>query len=455
MLGQIRHKIIWKIMGIFWLMTICIILSNVLITTEIVMNENKVERLKETMARLVSEGTQVYEQKGQRALRRWYGDVRDRLGIRVLLLDAQQMPLAELPHKRPKHHHDRSGFYPEQKYFEKLLNLMGQPYQSSSGQQYYLRLLPSKRLSKEFRPPAYLHLLRIGLSFLFILFGSWWIARSISRPVSVLKSASQRVAEGDLSVRVAQDIGPRKDELGELARAFDHMAEKINELMAAQRQLFSDISHDIRTPLTRQKLAIELARESDDPGPMLDKLETQNLLIEDLLDSLLTLLRLDDIRHESSKHSMDLTESLKTVLQQAELEAASKQITLNSELESDMRIQGQDDLIQRALNNLLVNAIKYSPEGGVIDIKGHRGERKISVEILDQGPGIPEEQLTKVLEPFYRTDASRNSQNGGYGLGLSIANKIVQQHQGEFLLKNRAEGGLSVNITLPSELHRK
>ena len=227
------------------------------------------------------------------------------------------------------------------------------------------------------------------------------------------------------------------------------MATKIENLIQSQQQLFSDISHDIRTPLTRQKLAIELARSTDNPGPLLDKLEQQNQVIEDLLDSLLTLLRLDN-HNDYEACSLELNSVLTECIAQAEIDLANKSLHIKQDIEPALPVIGNRALLLRAFSNIIANAIKYSPENSDIDISAFRRADQIIVEIQDQGPGIVETELTSALEPFYRADRSRHADTGGYGLGLAIVNKIIQQHGGDATLSNAQPSGLRVILSLPN-----
>ena len=444
-----KQRLFWKIMLIFWLTTLATIVSNILITREIAVNEFKVAQLKEKMQTLAVEASEVYEQQGAKALRQWYRSLAKREGIRVVLLDDDGKPLVRL---RPKRHDEDEDDNDEEDLLKRLappmeahlLNLADHDVTSTSGQQYTLRMLPSRYLQTRFKPDS-LHGYRFSASFLIILLGSLWIARSIARPIRLLQDASLKMAQGKLNVRVAKDVGKRRDELGQLAVAFDQMADKVSDLLETQQQLFRDISHEIRTPLTRQKLAIELARSSDTPNEYLERIEQQNQSIEELVNQLLTLMQVESIQIQQEPVSLTLL--LQSCIDSAELELQRKTISLQTEWQSQALIHGDAILLTRAFENLLVNAIKYSPEHSSIRISTFQDEHSIQVEISDQGPGIPETELTEILKPFYRADQSRTRSTGGFGLGLAISAEIIHQHGGKMSLENRKDKGLTVRLS--------
>lgn len=444
-----KHRLFWKIILIFWLTTFATILANIWITKEIVVNEFKVEQVKDKMRSLAPEAIEVYEQQGGKALKRWYRKLARREGIRVVLLHTDETPV--IPHRKPRYHDDDDDDehhdHDDKPYRTHLLNLADQQISSPNGQSYILRVMPSRYIQSRFNPES-LHGYRLLASCIIILLGSLWIARSIAKPIRVLHQASLEISQGKLDIRVSQDVGKRKDELGQLATAFDQMADKVSDLISSQQQLFRDISHEIRTPLTRQKLAIELARSVDDPGKLLDKIEHQNQCIEELINQLLTLMQTDN-QQLTQMESLPLSQLLCRITDDAELELKEKNLTLKTDLQSDALIKGDEPLLTRAFENLLTNAIKYSPNDANIELKLYEGSGNLHIEILDEGPGIPEEELKSILKPFYRADKSRNRGTGGFGLGLAISSQIIKKHSGVIELSNRAVKGLRVSVVLP------
>jgi len=467
----IKNRLIWKIMLIFWITTSCTILANIFITKEIVLTEYKIESLREKMRGLTIEAVEIYETNGKRSLKRWYRKLLKREGIRVVLLDKNHNILAQpaqnkrhfIPnHDEPDKHRDseehkdsgkqRDSYQIKQRALGlggHLLKPADQQIVASSGKAYILRILPSPYLRSKFSARS-LHAYRLTASFIIIFIGSWWLARSVAKPVNILRQASEQVAEGKLNIRVSPLIGARKDELGQLGRAFDNMASKIESLLSGQRQLFRDISHDIRTPLTRQMLAIELAKDTSDPTQLLIKIEQQNQVIEDLVNNLLSLMQLEDSQRITFE-LVNLENIINSVVNAAEITTQNKKIIVNVSIHGSLQIFGDPALLTRALDNLLVNAINYSPENSTIAINAFIKDKHVQVDLQDQGPGIPEQDLEHILSAFYKVDKSRTKKHGGYGLGLAITDKIIQQHDGEVLLENVSPQGLRVSLKIPKK----
>ncbi len=485
----LRHRLILKIMVIFWLTTIAVIVANIYITKEIVVTEYKTDQLRDKLRDLSKEAVFIYESEGKIALKRWYQDLSDEEELRVVLLDDQQRPIAKLKRRKHKEHdkndhrddsedsEDSDGHYDsdqqvtssdsqwnnssneakDERAIERkprrfgldqhMLTFADQNIVSASGESYTLRVLPSPYLRSTFNPES-LHLYRLGASFLIILLGSWWLARSVSKPVDSLRKASTEIADGNFQVRVSKHLGGRKDELGQLGQSFDHMASKIESLIGSQKQLFRDISHEIRTPLTRQKIAIELARDSAKTEPMLLKIEQQNQVIEDLIENLLTLMQLEDNKVKETT-ALDLSDVIHAVIGDAELNLNAKHLMLEEALANHLPSKGDSRLLARALENLLINAIKFSPEHSTIFITGKISGDQIVITVSDEGPGIPEQELSNIMDAFYRADKSRHNSTGGFGLGLAITDKIIKQHGGGLHLENKTPCGLNATITLP------
>lgn len=430
-------------MLILWLTVTGTILANIYITKEIARSEFKNEHFNAKTQLLAEDAVKIYENEGVRSLRQWYRQTLRTDGLNLVLIDERANKLGARPPK--KNTPDKGDPFTQSNHFDKhLLRLADQHVLSDSGERYTLRVLPSPALRAKFSPET-LHVYRLLSSFVVIFIGSFWLYRSIAKPLKVLHDASEKLSNGDFSIRTMPKVGYRKDELGQLAQAFDHMAIKIEALLTNQQQLFRDISHEIRTPLTRQKLAIELARDSQSPEIFLDKIEHQNNNINALIHNLLTFIKLEDTDLKDME-VLDLAEVMTSIVAEAELDLAAKHISVHSELEGQCLINGNPILISRALENIFMNAVKYSPMSGKISISISRQQNIIQLVLCDQGPGIPEQDLKHILKPFYRSDQSRNQQTGGFGLGLAITQKIIQQHQAYLKIENAYPTGLTVTI---------
>jgi signal transduction histidine kinase len=301
------------------------------------------------------------------------------------------------------------------------------------------------------RPPhAKLHILlgvQIALSLLAIGIVGWWVARGIARPVAALQQAAQRMAAGDLSARVGGHYPQARDELGLLAREFDHMAARVEALVAHERGVLQDVSHELRSPLARLQLIVELARQEAGAAaePHFARAEHEISRLDLLIGELLALSRMEADLPGMTREPVDLAELARECLAEAGLEAQSHQVTLRLEAEP-LEVKGNAQLLSRALDNLLANAIKFGGGGEVlVGIRRWPGSAELSVR--DHGPGVPEDELPKLFRPFFR--GTNGVRANGHGLGLTIVERIVRAHGGSVSAGNAAGGGLCVTLSLP------
>ena len=273
---------------------------------------------------------------------------------------------------------------------------------------------------------------------------AWYIAK----PIRHLRQAFDAAAKGDLEVRVSPSMGGRRDELADLGHDFDRMTEHLQVLMAGQKRLLHDVSHEMRSPLARLQAAIGLARQQ--PMRMADSLqrieregERMNLLVGELL----TLSRLE-AGVTGALENVDMGELLAGIVEDARFEGAAQQIDIVYAPGEMAEIQANPELLHRAVENVVRNALRFSAAGGAIYIAAGRvaGER-FKISIGDDGPGVPESQLENIFKPFFRGDAQNTA--GGYGLGLAIAQRVIAAVNGEIQAKNKLGGGLLVEIDLP------
>jgi len=287
------------------------------------------------------------------------------------------------------------------------------------------------------------------LLLIFSALASIGLALTMTKPLRLLQQKNLQFAAGDLATRVE---GPerRSDEIGELARGFNLMASQIGTLVQNQQRLLRDISHELRSPLTRAQLAIALEQRQGG-GQQLPRLQQELERIDQMLDELLTFSRLDAGQYQLQTQEIDLVELVEEVISVNQLEADNHQQQLV--FQSPAQVMGYCDsrLIARAIENVLRNAIKYSPATTRITLDLQCAHGFITLTIQDQGPGVPASALQAVFEPFYRVSDSRNSQTGGTGLGLAIAAQALRQHQGQISASLPADGGLAVLLQWPQQ----
>ncbi len=282
------------------------------------------------------------------------------------------------------------------------------------------------------------------------------LAWSLTKPVARLRTAAQRLAAGDLTARAGAPLGHRRDELAELMRDFDRMAEKIETLMETQSRLLKDVSHELRSPLARLSVALGLARQRSTPEsePALDRIELEAERLNQLIQRLLTISRLEAGTDGIRKTSVDLRNLVESIARDAEYEARARTCRVIADPEDEYRVQADPELLRSAIENVVRNATRYTPEGTTVEVRFERDSiasgDEIVIRVLDSGPGVPPQDLEKIFEPFYRIDDARNRQTGGAGLGLSIAERAVRLHGGRVRASNRTGGGLEVEIRIPA-----
>ncbi|MEJ5366026.1 MAG: ATP-binding protein [Desulfosoma sp.] len=283
----------------------------------------------------------------------------------------------------------------------------------------------------------------------------FFLARNFVAPLRALQHSARLLAAGDFGARVGSEVRNRKDEFGVLGRDFDHMAERLGRLVEAQRQLLRDVSHELRSPLTRLGVAVELTRKQAprELSPFFDRIEKESERLNTLISHVLTLARLDHGGPVVPEERVAFHGLVEEAARDADFEAHSKGVAVHWSLEP-AEVIGSADLLRSAVENVIRNAVKYSPAGGVVRVSMERrpseqGQR-IILRVEDEGPGVPESHLPEIFRPFYRVAEDRNRTTGGSGLGLAIAFKAVQRHGGTMSAANRPEGGLCVTLELPA-----
>ena len=284
------------------------------------------------------------------------------------------------------------------------------------------------------------------------------LARSLTAPVVRLRAATQKLANGELSARAGAIRPGRRDEIAELVRDFDTMAERLENLMSAQSRLLNDISHELRSPLARLSVALGLARQRTGPEATstLDRIELESNRLNELIGRLLSLARMEGGEPAAQTESVELGELVREIAKDATFEAQGRKCRVKSEIKRDSVVIGNVALLHSAIENVVRNATRYTEENSDVEIQLDRKETangpEAVVRIADRGPGVPEESLDKLFRPFYRLDDARGRRTGGVGLGLSITDRAIRLHGGSVTAANRAGGGLVVEITVPAEV---
>jgi signal transduction histidine kinase len=274
----------------------------------------------------------------------------------------------------------------------------------------------------------------------------WVLAVNIASPLGSLARTVDRFGRGELSLRANSR---RHDEIGDLARSFDEMAERIQTLLTAERRLLQDISHELRSPLARLSFAAELTKTAEDRNAAAARLRKEIDRLASLVGALLQVTRLEGDPSSRNLESVPLHPLLEELVDDCRVEAEARGCRLLLQTDRTVKVQADRELLRRAAENVLRNAIRYAPEGTPIETTLEMSGAAALITFRDYGPGVPQELLPKIFTPFFRVDASRDNATGGVGLGLSIAQRAVDLHHGKLRARN-AEPGLLVSIELPT-----
>jgi len=281
---------------------------------------------------------------------------------------------------------------------------------------------------------------------------SYILATAIARPVRKLRDATVTLADGDLQVRVADSIGKRRDEFGMLGRDFDSMATKLQRAAEQQIELSRNISHELRSPLARIRVAVELARRKAGELEEFERLDDEAERLDALIGQILSYTKLDADPNRGAVN-VDLSDVIDEVAENVNFECRADDadgITVVANANDGARIPGHHDVLVSAVENIVRNAVRHSPSGGVVHIDLAADAAGAGMEITDDGTGVSAEDLEHLFDPFFRTQQSAETDgNGGTGLGLAIARRAIQLHGGQIVARNRDSGGLSILITLP------
>ncbi|WP_016835445.1 ATP-binding protein [Herbaspirillum lusitanum] len=300
-------------------------------------------------------------------------------------------------------------------------------------------------------PPFFFPMMPMLVATVASLFFAMLLAWYFSQPIRLLKSAFARASSGNLNDRLAPQMGKRNDELTDLGRDFDGMTDKLRALMDSQRRLLHDVSHELRSPIARLQASIGLARlQPEKTAATLERIEREGVRMDKLVGELLTLSRLETGVTGAMEDHIRMEDLLTEIIDDARFEAEAVDRHIEGMVRCDVVIKGGAELLYRAIENVVRNAIKQTAVDTTIAINTQvdKDRQSLLVSVIDHGPGVPEEELQLIFEPFFRSSRTRENSNG-YGLGLTIARRIIEAHGGRIRAFNRVDGGLCVDIILP------
>jgi two-component system sensor histidine kinase CpxA len=415
----------------------------------------------ETLAKL---SVTAYESGGCAALsaipNRFIGDEQGTLSEPAVLLDPGGKPLCQQV--------DQGLFAPAVKKVRKDGYLLGERHGAGylqgievtdkSGRKYFY-LMRGTYPAKVYIPYREI-LTRLLIGLIVSVVVTFVIAKLITRPLGRLREAARQLAAGNLSARAIWPKANREsgDELRGLVYDFNVMASRLESLVDSHKLLLRDVSHELRSPLARLSVALEWAREEAQPGieDQLERMETETTRLNALIGQLLSLSHLEATTSLAVKQPFSVAQVVEQLLPDVDYEAKGRncQVSFVNAGSEGNDMEGNPELLGRAIENVIRNAIAYTAEGTSVEIqlchRGPTGNSLVVLEVKDHGPGVPESALQSIFHPFYRLDGSRQRSTGGFGVGLAITERAVQLHGGNVVATNAAEGGLIVEMRLPS-----
>jgi len=399
---------------------------------------------------LAQQADAAYENGGDAALQRWRDQQREQ-GIEATLYQGgrEVQPLhLPLPVRRVLPQWLGSGrdvllqpWRGAQVSIQQLAGSGGQPRQFVGFAFARERLSHSTRLEILLAVELLLSLLLIGIV-------GWWVARSVARPVEALRSAAQKMAAGELSARVDERWN-RHDELGELARDFNAMAGRIEALVAHDRGVLQDLSHEVRSPLARLQIILDLAQHSAGAEAEAHFLQAEREIarLDRMTGEMLALSRLKGDLPGMEREPVELGLLLEECAATMHVPAQERDIELRLTHGGSPVVSGSAVLLRRAVENLIANAIKFSPQGGRIRIELRSESDHAVIEVRDHGPGVPANEIGMLFRPFFRGSNARLAE--GHGLGLTLVERVAKAHGGEAHAENADGGGLRAILSLP------
>ena len=402
-----------------------------------------------------TQAAQAYERGGQAELSKYFEELQKYLRLQAFLFDdsGQEISGRDTPdwaRQLAQGVHTKAGGFwlaSDRRAAQLITGASGKRYtlvlERSVGQQRFL-LFPA-------RAP--------GLGLLIGILSSglvcFLLARYLTSPIVRLRAATQLLAQGDLTARAGAVGSHRGDEIAQLVRDFDSMAGRLENLVNAQSRLLNDISHELRSPLARVSVALGLVRQRTGPEARstLDRIELEVGRLNELIGKLLVLARMEGGEPFSEKSPIQLEELVRDIIKDADFEAQGRNCRIKFEVIDSCELLGNPALLHSAIENVVRNAMRYTHEGTEVEVRLERidvanGPEAV-IRVTDQGPGVPEDALSKLFRPFYRLDDARERQTGGIGLGLAITERAVRLHGGSVRAANRPGGGLVVEIWLP------
>lgn len=447
------RSLYWKIFISFWLATVVIIVITTWVISLLAHKSSMVAHEQVFMDSYATAAVSTFESGNTSALNKWFEKAGKNKDMHFYLLSSKKGVIGDKNPPEAVKNIAKNLIDEElnQGLFKFNNLVISHEVVSPSGALYRLAAITNKPIYSFSQVPWGGLALRVLLGVFISGLICYLLSYYLTQPLRLLGQAAKSIGQGELSTRVGKFKGHSRDEIAQLSQDFDRMAEQLEAIMHAKERLLSDISHELRSPLARLQIAIELARKKSHDSNQFDRMEKECNQLNHLIGEILEYARLENATENLHYNSINLTDLLRQLVEDIRFEAQHQHVNIYFQYDEEVSIKADKRLLHRAIENILRNALKYTPIQGNIWLTQHCNptEKTVTIKILDQGPGVPEAELAKLTDPFYRVDTSREKKTGGYGLGLSIAMEAIHLHHGELYFSNHPDSGLLVSIILP------
>jgi two-component system OmpR family sensor kinase len=438
------RSLFWRILASFWL-AIALVAGLSILLGHMLNQDAWILSRHPGIAKLAQNWTELYEDKGEDAAQEYLQQRKRRYHVDVQVLnDSGEAVVRGTFPPRAAAFEARQHNDPEQLPWRRLTTEYTSP--KTSETYLFIYRIPHPELNAWHRQSLLWPLSALGIALVVLTLFSLLVTLSITRPLSRLRGAVHDLGQTTYQQNSLAQLANRRDEFGVLATDFNRMGARLQALIGSQRQLLRDVSHELRSPLARLRIALALAERAEpaEREKLWPRLARECDRLEALISEILVLARLD--ADFGDAEPVDLDEMLQHLKNDALLSAADQQVRIG--IHDGVELQGWPDMLERALDNLLRNALRFNPEGKTIDFLAQREGDRLLISVRDHGPGVAPEFLPQLGEPFYRAPGQTTP---GYGLGLAIAKRAAERHGGHLTLANHPQGGFVASMDLPLE----
>jgi two-component system sensor histidine kinase CpxA len=448
-----NNSLYYRVFFSFWLITIAIILSIAIATSHLINYEGLSVTERGFMNRMAGNLFTYYHDtiKSPKKVERWFKELNETRQLNLYLIASDGTIIGTLP--IPKKLQSVAQLIKDNKLPNDTIKshnfIVSYTAFSVKNVHYRLAVEEMGLLTPFAHVPAKAIIIRLLVALIISALVCYLLTRVLIRPIITLKQAVSELAKGELNTRVANKISARDDEISALGKEFDLMAEKLQSLVLAKEQLLQDISHELRSPIARLQIALELAKSktNDLAKEELERIELESIRLNELIGEILSLAKLNSQTRPLKLSHFDLSKLINDIVLDANFESRHERVFFKTP--NTLNIEADKTLLARAIENIVRNALNYTPIEKNIEISIEEQPDTILIVVSDGGPGVPEDDLEKIFSPFYRVDHSREKKTGGYGLGLAITREAITLHQGNIRAQNKQDGGLKITVFLP------